>query len=83
MGHAGEVGCWYFEATPDREYEVDLVDREGRVIATSNRVRTPRDGPASEVDEALTEGELEVLAKLAGAMIPAPVAAGRGGPSHS
>ena len=49
------VGSDYFTALPDSEYQVEVgVIRGGRfeVQARSNRVRTPREGPASEADPA-------------------------------
>jgi len=39
---ASDAGSHYFAAEPGREYVAEVLDRGGRVLATSNRVRTPR-----------------------------------------
>jgi hypothetical protein len=83
---AAEAGSLYFEAQPDRTYEVDLGWTEGagfHVVQASNRVRTPREGPATEVDVEWTPGpgEAEVLGNLAAH--PPARGYGRTGPSHA
>lgn len=66
IGRCLEVGTWYFAAMPDCEYQADVVDRGGAVLATSNHVRTPRGRPATLTDHPLSLGERDVLTKLAG-----------------
>lgn len=63
------VGSWYGGAEPEHEYEIDLL-AGGRVVAVSNRIRTPRRGPATAVDPEWvpTPQELEVLGQLAGSL---------------
>jgi hypothetical protein len=63
----GPWGCWYFGAASEHEYEVELLEG-GRVVAVSGRVRIPRKGPATLVDEdwAPTPEQLEVLRAQAG-----------------
>lgn len=70
-GSAREVivqptGTWYFGAKPEHEYEVDLLSGD-RVVAVSDRVRMPRQGAATRVDEDWlpTPGQGEVLRALA------------------
>lgn len=82
---AADLGSFYFEAAPDRDYEAELGWIEGpafTAVATSNRVRTPRDGPATEIDLEWSPGpgEREVLGGLA---VPPPRGYGRPGPSHA
>lgn len=84
-GASAAVGSFHFEANPDRSYEADLGWTDGaafHAVRTSNRVRTPREGPASEVDAewAPGPGESEVLGKLAA---PPPRGYGRSGSSHA
>ena len=81
-----ELGSIYFAATPDQSYEVDLGWTDGKIftaVATSNRVRTPRDGPSTEVDAewAPGPGESEVLGNLAAH--PPARGYGRPGASHA
>jgi len=83
---AADSGSFYFEAAPDRSYEADLGWTDGpgfHVVQTSNRVHTPRDGPATEIDAEWTPGpgELEVLGGLAAH--PPARGYGRSGPSHA
>jgi len=83
---AAEQGAFYFEALPDHSYEADLGWTDGKTftaVATSNRVRTPRDGPATEIDVewAPGPGESEVLGGLAAH--PPARGYGRPGPSHA
>ena len=66
-----EVGSWFGTAAPEHEYEAEIGRSEaGRFVAVarSNRVRAPRRGPATVVDEAWvpTPAELEELRALAG-----------------
>jgi hypothetical protein len=58
---AGPMGTAFFAAEPDRPYVIEV---DGRA---SNVVRTPRLGPASEIDPQWvpTPAELEVLRLLA------------------
>jgi hypothetical protein len=81
-----ELGRSNFEAKPDRSYEADLGWTDGKTftaVKTSNRVRTPRDGPTTEVDAewAPGPGESEVLGGLAAH--PPARGYGRPGPSHA
>jgi hypothetical protein len=67
---AAALGTRHFEAQPDRPYEVDLGWTDGaafHAVATSNRVRTPRERPATDIDDAWPPGpgESEVLGGLA------------------
>ncbi len=83
---AADAGSFYFEAEPDREYEADLGWTEGNsfhVVRSSNRVRTPRDGPATDVDpEWIPEpGDREILGHLAAH--PPARGYGRPGASHA
>jgi len=80
------LGSKHFVAEPNRSYEVDLgwVDGDAfHAVATSNRVRTPREGPATEVDVEWTPGpgETEVLGGLAAQ--PPARGYGRPGASHA
>jgi hypothetical protein len=87
---AAACGSFYFEAAPERDYEVDLGWTSGEVfvvVRTSNRIRTPREGPATEIDPdwAPAEGEADVWRSLSGPKARAWTrggAYGRGGPSH-
>ena len=79
------LGSKYFEASPDRSYEADLGWTDGsafHAVMTSNRVRTPREGPSAEVDPEWMPGpgEREILGVLA---VPPPRGYGRSGPSHA
>jgi len=87
---AAASGAFYFVAAPERDYEVDLGWTSGEVfvvVRTSNRVRTPREGPATEVDPdwAPGEGEADVWGTLSGPKARAWIRGGayrRAGPSH-
>ncbi|MDD5085295.1 MAG: DUF4912 domain-containing protein [Candidatus Omnitrophica bacterium] len=62
---------WYIDlGTPDRAYIVDLglIDGNGKfyLIARSNVVRTPRDGPSDIVDEAWMAADFEEIYALSG-----------------
>ncbi len=61
----GRTGSWYFEGTPEHEYEVELLAGGARV-ALSDRIRLPRLAPAVEVDPGWTPTpeQLEVLRSL-------------------
>ena len=61
------VGTLFLHADPDHEYEGELL-RGGVVVARSNRVRTPRRGPATEMDPEwiLTPAQQEEFKRLSG-----------------
>lgn len=79
-----EVGSWFGAAAPEHEYEAEIGRTEaGRFVAAarSNRMRMPRRGPATVVDEAWipTPAELEELRALAGKLeIPSRLGYGIG-----
>jgi hypothetical protein len=82
------TGTLHFEASPDRAYEVDLGWMPGSdftVVKTSNRVRTPRDRPSSEIDPDWTPGpgEAEMLRGFTGEVfVQGSLHLRRWGPSH-
>jgi hypothetical protein len=56
------IGSWYFEGTPEHDYEIDLLSN-GKVVAVSGRLHLPRLDPAAGVDPEWvpTEGQEELL----------------------
>lgn len=86
-----EFGSRYFDVVPERAYEIDLgwIGPEGfEVVRTSNRVLTPREIPAVEIDPewAPGPGEGEVWKSVASAPGRPTVRAvgyGKAGPSHA
>lgn len=84
------LGSTHIEASPDCSYEAELGWVDGadfKKVKTSNRVRTPRDGPSTEVDRewAPNPEEAEMLGGLAGLVfVPGSLHIGiRAGPSHA
>jgi hypothetical protein len=85
-----EFGSRYFDVMPERTYEIDLgwIGPDGFVaVRTSNRVTTPREVPATEIDPewAPEGGEGEVWRSVAGAPgrpTVRQVGYGKAGPSH-
>ena len=70
--HAVEgIGGWYFDGTPEHEYEVELVSG-GRTVAVSGRIRLPRLEPATAVDPEWTPTpeQEELLRQFLGTMEP-------------
>lgn len=62
---------WYIDlGTPDRSYVVDLglIDGNGKfyLIARSNVIRTPRDGPSDIIDEAWMAADFDEIYALSG-----------------
>jgi hypothetical protein len=83
------LGTFHFEAAPDRAYEADLGWIDGgrfTIVRTSNRVRTPRDRPSTEVDPewAPGPGEAEMLGGFAGEVfVQGSLHLRTWGPSHA
>src|SRR5262249_27427011 len=65
------IGTWYFEGTPEHEYEVDRVSGS-RTVAVSGRIRLPRRDPATEIDPewAPTPEQEELLRQFLGTLEP-------------
>jgi uncharacterized protein len=70
-----EAKNWYLElGRPDTTFEAELgfIDSHGRfhLIARSNRIRTPRNGPSTKIDPKWVPNEFAELYKLSGGAQP-------------
>lgn len=65
---ASDVAEYWFEAQPDRRYQVELQIGE-RVVMTSNAVLTPREGPSAVIDPEwpVDEATMQAIFKASGA----------------
>jgi hypothetical protein len=65
------IGSWYFDGTPEHEYDVELLSGD-RTVAVSARVRLPRLDPANSVDPEWTPTpeQEELLRQFLGTLGP-------------